>query len=49
MGGVHVRVASLADLIMAKQCSDRPKDRLHLRLLLQVQEECVAVTTITTE
>lgn len=39
VGGVIVRVADLDDLIMAKQWSDRDKDRVHLRLLLAVKHE----------
>lgn len=34
-----VSVAALEDLITIKQWSDRPKDRLHLRALLTVQQE----------
>lgn len=37
--GVTILVASLDDLIMGKQWSDRDKDRVHLRLLLAVKEE----------
>lgn len=37
--GTGVLVASLDDLIMAKQWSDRPKDRTHLRLLIAVKNE----------
>lgn len=37
--GVTVLVASLDDLIMGKQWSEREKDRTHLRLLLAVKRE----------
>lgn len=37
--GTAVLVASLDDLIMGKQGSDRDKDRTHLRLLLAVKRE----------
>lgn len=40
--GMTVRVASLDDLIMGKQWSDRDKDRTHLRLLLAVKREAAS-------
>lgn len=39
LGGVSVRVASLADVIRSKQAADRPKDRRVLPLLHQLAEE----------
>lgn len=39
LGGVSVRVASLADVIRSKEAADRPKDRRALPLLRQLEEE----------
>jgi hypothetical protein len=39
VGRTRVLVASLDDLIMGKQWSDRAKDQTHLRLLLAVKRE----------
>ena len=37
--GVHVPIASLADIVRSKQAADRPKDRLTLPLLRRILEE----------
>ena len=37
--GVHVPVASLADVIRSKEAADRPKDRLTLPVLRRIFEE----------
>lgn len=39
LGGVSVRVASLADVIRSQDAADRPKDRRALPLLRQLEEE----------
>jgi hypothetical protein len=37
--GVHVPLASLADIVRSKQAADRPKDRLTLPVLRRILEE----------
>jgi len=39
IGGVGVRVASLADIIRSKEAADRPKDRATLPILRALQQE----------
>jgi hypothetical protein len=39
VAGVTLRLAALDDLIMRKQWSDREKDRVHLRALLNLKKE----------
>jgi predicted nucleotidyltransferase len=36
VGGVHVRVASLADVIRSKQAANRPKDQRVLPVLREI-------------
>lgn len=37
--GVQISVAALDDIIASKRAADRPKDRVHLPVLTELQEE----------
>jgi len=39
VGGLHLQVAALADIIRSKEAADRPKDHATLPILLALQEE----------